>query len=222
MKRLYLKLLAVFIAAGLGLALLLYQQNFLKNSFQTETAIKGSLQSIQHDLLLLQYLTLQTSYFLYFNNDTIFTKTHTIETTLQQLIKQYSLKYINKSYQYGDIDGFFLVIVATNDITLQKEIFNECETKKILCNSVDSTKYCSFIFPSFIKQGDLTISFSTSGISPSVSKYLKKLILEILPKDIDKFLITLKHLRNTLPKGKQRQKLLDDKAKKYILGDKND
>jgi precorrin-2 dehydrogenase/sirohydrochlorin ferrochelatase len=145
-----------------------------------------------------------------------------ITPTLQQLIKQYSLKYINKSYQYGDIDGFFLVIVATNDITLQKEIFNECETKKILCNSVDSTKYCSFIFPSFIKQGDLTISFSTSGISPSVSKYLKKLILEILPKDIDKFLITLKHLRNTLPKGKQRQKLLDDKAKKYILGDKND
>ncbi|RUM46221.1 MAG: hypothetical protein DSY46_00405 [Hydrogenimonas sp.] len=86
MKRLYLKLFAALIAAGLGLALLLYQQSFLKKSFQTETAIKSSLQSIQHDLLLLQYLTLQTSYFLYFNNDKIFTKTYTIEKTLQQLI----------------------------------------------------------------------------------------------------------------------------------------
>jgi len=109
-----------------------------------------------------------------------------------------------------------LVIVATDSIELQKTIFLEAKTKKILCNSVDSIEYCDFIFPSYIKKEKLIISFSTSGISPALSKYLRRAIEKAIPLNIEKFLKKIKYLREKLPKGKERQKILDKLAKEYI------
>jgi len=85
MKRLYLKIVAVFIAVILGIGLLYYQQILLKKNFQNETRIEGELQSIQRDLISLQYLVLQASYFLYFNNDTLYEKIKSIEKSIEKL-----------------------------------------------------------------------------------------------------------------------------------------
>ncbi len=134
----------------------------------------------------------------------------------KDLIIKHDLALIQRTYQKGDIDEFFLVIVAVDDLELQKDIFQEAQNKKILVNSVDSTEYCDFIFPSYIKEKDLIIAFSTSGASPALSKYLRRAIQKLLPPDIGKFLEKLKTLRSNLPKGKKRMELLDQKAKEYI------
>ena len=139
-----------------------------------------------------------------------------IEKRVEEFIEKYSLKYLKREYRQGDLEGFFVVVVAANDIDLQKEIFLESKNKKILINSVDSVKYCDFIFPSFIKRGDLTIAFSTSGASPSFSKYLKRAFEKLLPKDIEDFIKKLKEIRSSMPKGKQRRELLDRISKEYI------
>jgi precorrin-2 dehydrogenase/sirohydrochlorin ferrochelatase len=86
----------------------------------------------------------------------------------------------------------------------------------MLCNSVDSVDYCDFIFPSYTRKGALTVAFSTSGISPSVAKYLRRAIERTIPDSIADFLEEMKTLRASLPKGKERMKLLDAKAKAYI------
>jgi len=148
-----------------------------------------------------------------------------INNKVEDFIKTYSLEFKKREYKDGDIDGSDLVVVATDDLKLQKRVFLECEKRNILCNSVDSIDYCNFIFPSYIKRGDLVISFSTSGSSPSLSKYLRRAFERLLPKDIESFLQELKRVRKTHPKGKERQKILDKKAKEYIdkffLKDKN-
>jgi len=79
------------------------------------------------------------------------------------LIENNSLSKVSRGYRRGDINGFDIVIVATNDISLQKNIFEESREKKILVNSVDEVEYCDFIFPSVIKKGDFLLSFSTFG-----------------------------------------------------------
>ncbi|WP_187646890.1 precorrin-2 dehydrogenase/sirohydrochlorin ferrochelatase family protein [Nitrosophilus labii] len=139
-----------------------------------------------------------------------------IDQRVKDFIDKNSLKYINREYNSGDINGFYIVIVAADDLELQKKVYQECQERKILCNSVDSVEYCDFIFPSYIKRGDLTIAFSTSGASPSLAKYLRRAIEKIIPKDIGNFIKELKKMRQKLPKGKERQKLLDSKAKEYI------
>ena len=138
------------------------------------------------------------------------------DQNILELSSKNRLKTIQKRYEKNDIDGFDIVIVAIDDIDKQKEIYLEAKSKKILCNSVDAVEYCDFIFPSYIKKGDLTISVSTSGASPAVAKYLRRFIENLIPKDIDKFLLEMKNLRKKLPKGKKRMELLDKKAKEFF------
>ena len=59
-----------------------------------------------------------------------------ISKRVEDQIKQNSLVFLDKKYNKGDIDGFYVVIVATDDEELQKNIFFECQNKKIFCNSV--------------------------------------------------------------------------------------
>ena len=133
-----------------------------------------------------------------------------------ELIQNAGLELMQRPYEEGDIEGFDIVIVAVDDLQLQKEIYEACQTRHTLCNSVDSVDYCDFIFPSYTKKGALTIAFSTSGISPSVAKYLRRSIEKLIPDSIVGFLEEMKQLRSTLPKGKERMKLLDEKAKKFV------
>jgi len=134
----------------------------------------------------------------------------------KELIDKNRLNFINREYRDGDIEGFSIVVVAVDNISLQQTIFKECQKYNILCNSVDSVEYCNFIFPSYIKRGNLIVAFSTSGLSPSVSKYLRVAIEKLIPDSIETFLDEMKKIRDSLPKGKERMKLLDQKAKEYI------
>ncbi|MCD6433275.1 MAG: bifunctional precorrin-2 dehydrogenase/sirohydrochlorin ferrochelatase [Sulfurimonas sp.] len=131
-------------------------------------------------------------------------------------IEDNNLTFQQRAYKTGDIKEFAVVIVAIDDIPLQAEIFKESKSYNCLCNSVDSVDYCDFIFPSYIKKDDLTIAVSTSGASPAMAKYLRIYLQNLIPDTIGDFLREMKDLRKTLPKGKERMKMLDEKAKNYI------
>ncbi len=132
------------------------------------------------------------------------------------MAEQNGLEMHKRAYRFGDIEGFFCVIVAVDDIGLQARVYEESQSSPCLCNCVDSTAYCDFIFPSYIKQENLTVAISTGGASPAMAKYLKQFIAGCLPVDISGFLEEMKRLRQSLPKGKERMKLLDEKAKAYM------
>ena len=133
-----------------------------------------------------------------------------------QRIESEKISYEKRAYKEGDIEDFAVVIVAVDSLGLQAEIFQESKKYNCLCNAVDSVAYCDFIFPSYIKSGDLTIAVSTSGASPAVAKYLRRYLEQIIPKSIIAFLQEMKQLRKSLPKGEERMKMLDEKAKNYI------
>lgn len=131
-------------------------------------------------------------------------------------IKENNLSFEQRAYKVGDIKDFAVVIVAVDDIPLQAEIFAESKQYNCLCNSVDSVDYCDFIFPSYIKKDDLTIAVSTSGASPAMAKHLRMYLQNLIPDTVGAFLKEMKELRKTLPKGKERMKMLDKKAQDYI------
>lgn len=135
---------------------------------------------------------------------------------MRRVIKEKNLDFEKRGYQSGDIKEFAIVIVAVDDIPLQAEIFEESKKYNCLCNSVDSVEYCDFIFPSYVKKDDLTIAISTSGASPAMAKHLKMYLQNLIPSGISEFLQEMKELRKTLPKGKERMKMLDKKAQDYI------
>jgi len=132
------------------------------------------------------------------------------------LIKNNCLNIYQREYKEGDIDNFDIVIVATDNFKIQESIYQESRGKAILVNSVDNTKYCDFIFPSFIKRGDLTVAISTSGASPAFAKHFKRKLEQNIPQDIDTFLKELKSLRENMPKGKERMEYLDNLVEEYF------
>ena len=140
------------------------------------------------------------------------------DDTLLEMIKKHSLSYMQKAYEEGDAANYGIVIAAVDDIELQKRIHKETRKYNCLFNAVDVPELCDFIFPSYIKQGDLTIAVSTSGASPAFAKQLRIYLQKLIPENIDGFLQEMRTYRKSLPKGKERMKLLEEKAKQYIRG----
>lgn len=132
------------------------------------------------------------------------------------LIDQNNLKHYIKAYEKNDIEGFDIVIAAIDDFILQEEIYFDTRKYNCLCNCVDLQKYCDFIFPSYVKKGDLTIAISTSGTSPALAKQLRVLLSNLIPESIGEFLIQMKEYRKTMPKGKKRMEFFEKKVTEYI------
>ena len=94
---------------------------------------------------------------------------------VKALIDENSLEFFKKDYEIGDAKGFDIVIAAIDDFALQESIYFETRNyNNTLCNCVDLQKYCDFIFPAYIKKGDLTIAISTGGSSPAFAKNFKE------------------------------------------------
>jgi precorrin-2 dehydrogenase / sirohydrochlorin ferrochelatase len=102
---------------------------------------------------------------------------------------------ISRKYTKGDLDGAYLAFSATNNSAVNREIFSEAEGKNIPINAVDDPDNCSFIIPSSLQRGDLIISVSTGGASPSMSAKIRRNIEKSIPADIDKQLVALREAR---------------------------
>ncbi len=143
-----------------------------------------------------------------------------ISETTHHLIKTHCLTHYLRPYREGDIEGFEIVIVATDTVALHRSIYEESRRYRILVNSVDNTDYCDFIFPSYIKQDDLTIAFSTGGASPAFAKQIKAYFRNHIPDNVGEFLQSMRALRKSMPKGKERMKhfemLVADYFEKYF------
>lgn len=139
-----------------------------------------------------------------------------IDSDAQALIDKYTLQASQRAYSTGDIDGFDIVIVATDTQDLHKTIYEESRGSRTLVNSVDNTVYCDFIFPSYVKKGDLTIAFSTGGASPAFAKQIRQHFEKVIPDSVGEFLVKMKALRITMPKGKERMVYFDTLVTEYF------
>lgn len=73
-----------------------------------------------------------------------------------------------------DLNGVYLVIVATSSPILNELVFTEAQKRGILCNVVDVPEHCDFFYPAVVKRGDLQIAISTSGQSPSLAQRVRQ------------------------------------------------
>lgn len=90
-----------------------------------------------------------------------------------------TLRY--KAYEAGDLAGAFVVVAATNDPQLIEAIWTETQERGQLVNIVDVPSRCSFIVPSILRRGQLTIAVSTEGASPSLAKRIRQYLETLFP-----------------------------------------
>ena len=97
-----------------------------------------------------------------------------ISDRLRTLAETESLTLKPRPYRTEDIEGMFLVIGASDDETLNRQISSDAERRNTLCNIADRPEKCNFILPSIVRRDDLVITISTSGKSPALAKKLRK------------------------------------------------
>jgi precorrin-2 dehydrogenase / sirohydrochlorin ferrochelatase len=85
-----------------------------------------------------------------------------------------------RPYERGDLDGYRLVIAATDDHDLNRAIFEEAEAAGTWVNSADDPAGCSFTLPSVVRQGPIMVTVSTGGRSPALATWLKRRIADTL------------------------------------------
>ncbi|HBG4073509.1 TPA: bifunctional precorrin-2 dehydrogenase/sirohydrochlorin ferrochelatase [Clostridioides difficile] len=122
-----------------------------------------------------------------------------------------NIKIIKDDYKEIYIKDASVIIAATNNRELNMEIGLYCRAKNKLVNVVDNIEISNFTVPSYIKRGDLLISVSTGGKSPSLSSKIKKEIEEIYTEDYEEYLNVLGDIR------KEVIKKYEDKSKRKDL-----
>lgn len=134
---------------------------------------------------------------------------------LRALAENKKIKLKNKKVGLKDLGGAYLVIAATADRKINSAIFSYCRSKNILVNVVDSAKECSFILPSMVRRGALTISISTDGASPALARKIRRDLEQRFGAEYAKLLRIMKEIRPLVLKkikNPQSRKLFFQKA----------
>jgi precorrin-2 dehydrogenase/sirohydrochlorin ferrochelatase len=108
------------------------------------------------------------------------------------------IECLERPYRRGDLEGAMLVFSATSSPEVNALVFAEAMERNILINAVDDPPNCSFYIPSFVRRGDLIMTLSTSGASPSMAARLRRQLQEHIPDNIEDVLASLRSGRELL------------------------
>lgn len=95
----------------------------------------------------------------------------------------------------SDLSDAFLVVVATDDPQVNREVAERVRTTGGLVNVADDPEACSFLVPSVLRRGDLTIAISTGGGSPALAKKLRQRLEQTIGPEYEAYLAALRLLR---------------------------
>jgi len=84
------------------------------------------------------------------------------------------IEHLESEYRPERLEGAFLVIGATDDREVNRRISGDARAAGIPVNIVDDPKLCTFFVPASVRRGDLVISVSTSGSSPSLARTIRE------------------------------------------------
>ena len=105
---------------------------------------------------------------------------------------------IDDNYHEKYLGGKHLVIGATDDTSVNRQIRDEAKERFLLVNIADTPQLCDFYLGGIVTKGNLKIAISTNGKSPTTAKRLRQLLEEVLPEEIDALLDNLNAYRDTL------------------------
>jgi siroheme synthase-like protein len=86
-----------------------------------------------------------------------------------------------REYRSPEAAGYGLVISATDDARLNRQVHEDARGAGALVNVVDDPPHCDFIFPAVLRRDCLTAAISTDGKAPFISGHLRLVLENIFP-----------------------------------------
>ncbi|MEE8075708.1 MAG: bifunctional precorrin-2 dehydrogenase/sirohydrochlorin ferrochelatase [Candidatus Binatia bacterium] len=126
------------------------------------------------------------------------------------------VRYLGREYRPGDLSGFEMVFVATNDRKVNPVVFQEARERGVWVNAADDPPHCDFILPSVLQRGNLVVAVSSGGSSPALSKSIREELESYFTEEYAEVAQVAAEVRREL---RQRSVSPDAKAWRQALGD---
>ncbi len=123
---------------------------------------------------------------------------------LENLRRQGRVEHLAREYAPGDLAGFALAVVATDDGSVNGAVADEGRERAVWVNAVDDPANCDFIVPSVTRRGDLTVAISTGATSPALARKVREEMEEFLDDGYGMILSLAAEVRRVLEEKEMR------------------
>lgn len=124
-----------------------------------------------------------------------------------------------RPYRSSDVEGMFLIIGATDNEALNRQINADAEHRNQLCNIADRPEICNFILPAIVSRGDFVMAVSTAGKSPAFAKHVRKRLETEFGPEYGTLLDLMGAIRNKLLAGPHEPEAHKPLFEQLIAGD---
>jgi len=115
-----------------------------------------------------------------------------------ELTDKFNVSILKVRYNKLALKNKQLVIAATNNEQVNKQIYEDAKVENILINVADTPKLCDFYLGGIVTKGNVKIAISTNGKSPTLAKRLRQFFEEVIPDNIDELAENLNSFRKTI------------------------
>jgi len=85
-----------------------------------------------------------------------------------------AIRHLSRDYRPGDLLGFDLAFVATDDGRVNAGVVREGREGGVWVNAADDPDHCDFILPSVLRRGELVVAVGTGGASPALARAIRE------------------------------------------------
>ncbi len=105
---------------------------------------------------------------------------------LPDLAHQKNVEAIVARFAESHLDGVTLVIAATNNREVNRQVSNLAQARNIPVNVVDDPELCSFIMPAILDRSPLMVAFSSGGASPVLTRMMRGKLETVIPQNFSR------------------------------------
>ena len=103
-----------------------------------------------------------------------------------------------RSFRELDVHGMSIVIGATGIDAVDRQIARAAEEYRVPVNIVDRPELSTFIVPSIVDRGPVTVAVSSDGASPVLARRLREKIETLLPANLGRLADFLRSFRSAV------------------------
>ncbi len=100
---------------------------------------------------------------------------------MRALTAKANVTYLAEQYSAEKLQHMVLVIAATDDDQVNKQVSLDAKAQHIPVNVVDNPQLCSFIMPAIVDRSPIMIAISSGGASPVLTRILRSKIEPMIP-----------------------------------------
>jgi precorrin-2 dehydrogenase / sirohydrochlorin ferrochelatase len=123
------------------------------------------------------------------------------------------VRWVRDRYSATHLAEQWLVVAATPDREVNRQVFDDAERLGTFCNVVDDPELCSLILPAVHRVDPIAVAVSTGGASPALAQRLRDEIARVVRPEHGRLAVELRELRpwakENLPTYEERKRYFE-------------